>query len=186
MAFFFGESVALSAIDAFDDDARDELGGGAVAEHLLREHFKLDGELVFLAPFDEFALVVFFLLRHFVDVDEAAEDDVAHEFLADGIAAVEVEGSEEGFEGIAVHVTVVGRRDGAFVQDEFVEPDLHGELVEGVAAHEFAAQGGEVAFLLVGVALVEQVGDDGAEDGVAEVFEPLVVDVVAFVLASAG
>ena len=53
------------------------------------------------------------------------------------------------------------------------------QFVEVSAAYAFGAHFGEVAFALVGVFFVEEFSHDGAEDGIAEVFEPLVVDFVA-------
>ena len=54
------------------------------------------------------------------------------------------------------------------------------QFVEVGAAYDFGTHFGEVAFALVGVFLVEEVGHNGAEDGVAEVFETLVVDLASF------
>lgn len=184
LAFLFGIAFAAAAEDAFDGEARDEDGRGAVGQHLLRNHVELELQLILLAPLNQFALVVDLLLRHLVDVDMTGEDDFVHETAAGAVAAVEVQGSDEGFEGIAVHVAVVCRGDGTFVQDEFVQSELYGQLVERVATHDLAAQCGEETFLARRVALVEDVGHDGTEDGVAQVFEALVVHAFVTFLAT--
>ena len=51
------------------------------------------------------------------------------------------------------------------------------QIVEGAATYESASQVGEEAFLLVGVVFVEYVSYDRSENGIAEIFEALVVDI---------
>ena len=104
---------------------------------------------------------------------EFAEDKFAGGF----IAAVEIDGTEDGLESVAEG----GRFFASAVFIFTVAEDEIGAEVEGAAAFgesgavdEFGAGFGERAFVVVGKAGVKIVGEDEGQDGVAEKFETLV------------
>jgi len=66
--------------------------------------------------------------------------------------------------------------ESAGVDDHEVESELEGDVVEVFSLDDFGACVGEVSFAFSGELSVEDVGDDGAEDGVSEVFESFVVE----------
>ena len=174
VAFFFGEAFAFAGGDAFEDGIGAELGAVARGVYAFVElEFELDA--VLLAPFEELALEVDLLACHVVKVDELADDAVAYEPVAVAVATVEIDGTHEGFKGVATQIIVVGVAGGV-LPDERVETRLFCQAVEGVALHEFAACGGEKAFALALVAVEDDVAGDGFEDGVAQKFEAFVVE----------
>ena len=93
-------------------------------------------------------------------------------------AGVEVEGGDDGLEGV--------REQGGFgaaaaallalaEAEAGAEVEAEGHLAEVAAADDGGAEAGELALAGVGEAAVEGLGDDQAEDGVAEELELLVV-----------
>ena len=93
-------------------------------------------------------------------------------------AAVEIEGGDDGFEG-------VGEKSGlsaaaallfaAAEAKERAEVDAGGDLAEMAAADERGAEAGEFALAGAGETAEERFGDDEAEDGVADELKLLVV-----------
>ena len=57
-----------------------------------------------------------------------------------------------------------------------VETEVGREFVERRALHDFAARAGEEALSFARVAVVDDVAHNGFEDGIAEIFQTLVVD----------
>ena len=181
LAFLLGIALSAAALRAGNDDDGTEYGGGIVLLAFLT--VEVDADAVFLSPFDEFTLVVDVGVGRLVDVDQLVHDSLLDEAHAVAVAAVEVDGTDEGFEGIAVDVVVVGL--GLEVgDDELVEARVLGQLVERLALDDVAARVGEEAFGLLGEVLEDDVTHDGAEYGVAEEFQPLVVDALALLLHS--
>lgn len=87
---------------AIDPDAVDE----AVVRHrLMLFKTKLVGQVMLLNPLDEFALIVL-NAGHRVRLHIAigGEDKVADEILRTGVALIEVDGSDERLDGVAVDV----------------------------------------------------------------------------------
>ncbi len=62
---------------------------------------------VLLCPLQEFALEVDFFLGYAVEVEQAAYDAFLYEPFAVVVAAVEINGANEGFEGIATYIIIV-------------------------------------------------------------------------------
>lgn len=143
--------------------------------------FNLEADflVVFLAPVYEFAFEIPFCVGHGVDVEVDVDDLVDNHVAGEVVAFFEVDCTDEGLEG----VTVDGFEDAlrfAVVLDELGEAYLLSQLVEVGTADEFGAHLGQIAFALAGVFLIEEFGHDGAEHGVAKVFETLVVDATSF------
>jgi len=72
----------------------------------------------------------------------------------------------------------VGRSGASAVEHQFVKPNLHSKLVERVATNKFAAKSCEEAFLLVGIALVEDVGNHSTQHRIAQILQSLIVDML--------
>ena len=87
---------------AIDPDAVDEV---IVRHRLMLFKTKLVGQVMLLNPLDEFALIVL-NARHRVllHVSVGGEDVVTDELLRTGIALIEVDGSDERLDGVAVDV----------------------------------------------------------------------------------
>jgi hypothetical protein len=102
---------------------------------------------------------------------------------ADGVhAGVEIDGSDEGFEGVGERAGAFAATAGCFAaaHDEvFAEIEAEGCGGEGWAGDDASAEFGEGAFVEIGEGGIEEVGEDELEDGVAEEFEALVAELVA-------
>ncbi len=163
--FFVDEQLDFEgAVVGFAFDGGDFVGDGFVAEFWLDEFLEAAfgvGELG--AGFEGGA-----------DVAVPAEDG----FFGGGEIAVEVEGADEGFEGVfeaGGAVLAVVLDFAAAHQEAFVESEVAGEIAEETAFGEDGAVFGEGAFAFVGVEGEEFLGEDEVENGVAEEFEALVV-----------
>lgn len=142
-------------------------------------YFEAYFAVVFLAPVDELALEVPVGVGHGVDVEVEVDNLVDDDAAGEVVAFFKVDGAHKGFEGVAVD----GFEDAlrlAVVLYQLREAYLLGQSVEVGAADEFGAHLGQESFALGGVFLVEEFGHYGAQHGVAQVFEPLVVDAAAF------
>ena len=140
LTLLLGVALSVADGDVFDEDYATEHGAVAVAVFQLF-HAVVGLDAVFLRPFEELALEVDFLVGQSVDVDEAAEDALLDEPLAEGVAAVQVDGADEGLEGIAADVAVVRARAGAALY-EAVEAQFLGQAVERGALYDLAARAG--------------------------------------------
>jgi hypothetical protein len=114
-----------------------------------------------------------------VKIREGGLDDVLFDEGAGGVeAAIEVEGGDDGFEG-------VGKKGGlpaatalffaATETEERAEIDAGGDLAEVAAADEGGTKTGQFALTGGGEAMEERFGDDEAENGVADELELFVV-----------
>ena len=148
---------------------------------------QLEGDFVFvlLAPFDDFRLEVHLLAGHFVQVDVFFQYLLFDELLAPAVALVHVDGADEGFEGIAVHVAVVRSRADV-VLHQLVQADFHGQFVQRLALHDFRAGVGQESFALPFETLEEDVGHDGVQDGVAQELQAFIVQRAAALGAYEG
>lgn len=138
-----------------------------------------DFAVIFLSPVDEFALEIPVGMGHSVNIDVEVDDFVDDYVACEFIAFFEIDGSDECFEGIAVDGLEDALRH-AVVLHQLGESDFLRQFVKVCAADDFGAHFGEETFALAGVFFVEEFGHYGAEDGIAEVFEPLVVHPVSF------
>ena len=153
--------------------------GIVVLVQKLFDEFERYFQFVFLAPLDELGFEVDFFARHLVQIDVALEYFLLHELLAAVVTLVDVYGTDEGFESIAVHVAVVRRRARGRLY-QFVQSDVYGQLVQCFALYDFGAGIGQETFAFPFEMTVDDVAYDGVEDGVAEKFQPFVVQGTAF------
>ena len=153
-----------------------EYVGGLVVLLLARDVAELHFELVLLAPFEEFRLEVLLFLCEFLEVYILPQHLLLYKAVAMVVAAVEVYCSHEGFEGVATYVVVPFGTHGKL--HEFHYPHPVGKLVERSALHYLAARGGEESLTTAGIVVEDDVGDDGFEYGIAEVFHAFVADVI--------
>ena len=72
-----------------------------------RENLEVNAHTVFLAPFDELALEVHFLVSNLIDVNHLCQNAIAHELHACVVATVEVNGTYKRLEGVATHIRIV-------------------------------------------------------------------------------
>ena len=174
MALFFVAACAHTHYDAFEHNL--------AAEDLFATCGSLDGVgvlegpayAVFLCPLDEFALEVDLFFLYALKAEQVAEDAVFHEIFAAGIAAVEINGADEGLKGIATHVVMV-KVEVLVGLYEAVKAHFVGQVVERGALYDFAAQIGEETFVLAGVAMIENVAHHSLKHGIAQKLQTLVV-----------
>ena len=96
-------------------------------------------------------------------------------------AGVEVDGADEGFEGVGERAGAFAATAGGFAaaHDEvFAEIEAEGGGGECWAGDDAGAEFGEGAFVEFREGGVEEVCEDELEDGVAEEFEALVADLM--------
>jgi len=138
------------------------------------DELKLDGDPVLLGPLDKAGLEVLLGLDQIVEVEALFYQAVDDKSAAALVALIQVHGADECLQRIAADVAVVGRRvhHGPHVA---VEVQRVADAVEALALDDLGARGGQEALVLGGVSLVEEIGDYGVEDGVAQVFQPLVI-----------
>lgn len=173
LALLLGIAEAGAKLEALDAYAAAE-GGTVGADGVLVHKFEHDGELRLLAPLDELALEIVVLLGHLLEVDVLAYEAMLEEAVAPDIATVEVDGTYECLEGIAGDEAVVGAVDMGRLY-EVDQPRLLGNAVETAALHNLAAHRGEESLLLARERMIEDVAHHGLDDGIAQVFEPLIV-----------
>ena len=142
-------------------------------------YVEVKGFLLLLAPFDNQAFVTDDLALELFDVDVGIVNDLfMDEFAAVVIPSVHVDGPDQSFENVTVYVFAkVGFRDAAF--HEMNQPEVFAQLVEVLAAYDFGAHFGQIALVAFGHFAVKVTGYNGAEHGIAQKLEPLIVDGVA-------
>ena len=132
-------------------------------------------EVVFLAPLDQPALEVGLRLGQFVEVQGLEINSVDQQPVGELLSLVEVNGAYHRFEGIAVDVFLGNARTG--VRDDMpIQADFHGQLVERLPRHDLRPQLREEPLVPVGIFDEKVVRGNGLYHGVAQEFEPLVVD----------
>ena len=139
----------------------------------------LERDLMFLTPLQQLALEIHFLVSQFVDVDKASHYLLLDEGLAMAVSSVKVDGTDEGFEGIARKIAVV--RLVMFVSaDEFVETYLCSKSSERFPLHNLASSIRQEAFSLTREVMIDNLAYDSTQDGIAKELEALVVQAVPF------
>ena len=182
-ALFGGESLGLlfgvagsGGDDGFADVSGDGEGFVVVGAVFFEGAVNWGFEFVFLGEFLEVGLGVAprFFFEDFVDF---GEDVFVDEIFGGVVALVEVDGADDGFEAVGdddgvgavdTLLLAVGEANEGFVAE------LVAGVRDGLGANESGAPSGHDAFGFFVVA-EEEVASDEFEDGVAEVFETLVV-----------
>lgn len=174
MTFLLRIAFAASAFVAVDGNFCIE-EWRTVFRLCLVEEDVLQRDLMFLTPFQQFALEVNLLISQFVDVYEAMHYLLANEGLAMPIASVEIDGTDEGLESVAGKVAVV--RLVVFVlTDKLVESYLRCQPSERFSLHNLASGIGEEAFSLFREMVEDYLAYNRVEHGIAKELEPLVVE----------
>ena len=137
---------------------------------------KLELVLVFLTPLYEAALEVVLALSHLINIYIVLEHFLLNKALAIAVAPVKIDGTHEGLKSVASHEAVVCCGHHARVSDESVKPYLTCQFVERIAAHQFASQVCEKAFLLVLEVFVKDIRYNRSEHSVAKILQTLVAD----------
>ena len=120
-----------------------------------------------LAPLQQFALEVHFLIRQFINVDKPPHYFLLNESLAVTVASVEVNGSHKRFESIACKVAVVGLV--LFVSaNELVKAYLLSKPAKRFSLHYLASGIGQKAFSLTGEVMEDNFTHDGIEYRIAQ------------------
>ena len=176
LALFLGVAEACAALDALYAHTGAECGAISAYDVLVGE-FKGYLVLCLLAPLDEFALEVVVLLGYLVELYVCTYDALFEETVAVGVATVEVDGTYQGFEGVARDETVVCVIDVGRLY-ELYQAYLLGYAVEAATLHYLAAYGGEEALFLALEMMVEDVAHHGLNDGIAQVLKTFVVFLV--------
>ena len=119
------------------------------------------------------------VLQGEVKIGERGFDDVLFdEGAGGGEAAVEIEGGDDGFEGVGEEGGLSAAAAVFFAAaeaEERAEVDAGGDFAEVAAADEGGAKPGEFALAGAGEAPEEGFGDSEAEDGVADELELFVI-----------
>ncbi len=178
---FFGEFFGGAAAGA--EEAVLEVHGDFVGAGVVLAFDADDGVaegVVAVLGLDEFLEAAFGVAAVFDDGEAVGEGAVEGEddALRGREVAVEVEGADEGFEGVFARGGAGPATGGFFAGAEAqagVELEVAGEAGEEDAVGEGGAAAAELAFAVGGVEAVERFGEDELEDGVAEEFEALVV-----------
>jgi len=114
-----------------------------------------------------------------VEIGEGRLDDMSLDEGAGGVeAAIEIEGGDDGFEGIGEQGWLFAAATllfSAAEEKEVSQADAGGYMAEVVAADERGAETGELSFSGGGEATEERFGDGETEDGVADELQLLVV-----------
>jgi len=173
LALLLGVAEAGAKLHALDAHATAE-GGAVGAYGVLIDKLKHDGKLRLLAPLDKLALEVIILLGYQLEVDVLTYQSMLEEAIAPGIATVKVDGAHQSLEGVAGDEAVVGAVDMGRLY-EVDKPRLLGNTVETAALHNLAAHRGEEALFLAGERMIEDVAHHSLDDGIAQVFESLIV-----------
>ena len=166
-------AYSIACVDTRKDDRGAEYGvlvGVGVGVNEL----KLDGDSVLLCPLDEAGLEVLLGLDQVVQVKELLDQTVDDEFAAAFVSLVQIDGPDEGLKGIAADVAVVGGGvcHGAHMG---VEMQAVADAVQALTLNNLGSRRGEETLMLARVGVVEEVGDDIAQHGIAQKFQPLVV-----------
>ena len=103
LAFLLAVALSFASLHSFERHTVDEHGRSGLVL-LFENRLEVDAHTVLLAPFDELALEVHLLISNLVDVYHLCQYSFAHELHASVVSSVEVDGSDERFEGVASHV----------------------------------------------------------------------------------
>ena len=182
MALLLRIAFAASAFVPVDDNLRAEEGRAVFRLRFIKQDV-FQFHLMFLTPFQEFALEVHLFVCQLVDVDEALQYPLLHEALAMSVSSVEIDGSDEGFEGVTCKVAVV-RLIVLVSADELVETYLRRQSSERFPLHNLASSIRQEAFSFAREMMENYLAHDCIEDCVAKKLEPLVIEGVSFFVMS--
>ena len=93
------------------------------------------------------------------------------------VAAVKVDGADEGFHCIAVDVIVVGMRM-ARLAYVFVDAEAQAQLVKVFSLYDFGACVGQKTFVALGKTAEQQIAHHTGQYGIAQILKALIVNVL--------
>lgn len=128
-----------------------------------------------LAPFQEFALEVHFLIGNFIDVYVAMQNLLHDKALAAGIPSVQIDSTYERLESITCQIAVV--RLVVFVTpDELVEAYLYCQLAERFSLDNLATSVRQEAFALAREMMEDYFTHNSVQDGIAKELQTFIVE----------
>ena len=127
----------------------------------LLQHLEHGDFLLFLRPFKELALEVDIGLLQFIDVNMYLDDAIDDDVLGEVETLIKIDGTHEGFEGIATHRTGIVTHIGGMA-DIGTKAQFFRQFVEGNTTHNAGTHLGEEAFGLGGISVEEIIGHDSA------------------------
>jgi hypothetical protein len=116
-----------------------------------------------------------------VDIDDPVQDDL----FGNGISLVEVDGPDNCFKSIAIDRFAFGP-GAAFGEHQCFEAQPPAQAIEFAPADNPGTHFSKEAFIAGWESFVEVIGDDRAQDGIAQVLQPFVVQVVIIEIAGRG
>ena len=96
------------------------------------------------------------------------------EVIADFVALVQIDCTDQCFKGISIHVVVVGVYFGG-IHDHLFESQFDGNAVQCITLYDFGAGIGQETFPLVLKVVENDVGYDRIQYGIAQKLQPFIV-----------
>ena len=128
-----------------------------------------------LAPLQEFALEIYFLIGHFVYINEPMQYLVCDEVLTESKSPVQIDGSNKGLKSISGKITVVHLI--AFVAlDKFVKTNFNCQFPQRFALYDFAARIGQEPLTLAGKMVINYFSNHGTQYCVAQKLQSFIVE----------
>lgn len=181
VTLLLGVTFSAAAFLAVDDDHAIKKRRTIVGTSFIQKD-KFEFHLILLAPFQQLALEIHFLLGQPLYVEQMSQYAIIHETPAIGIAAVKVDCTDKCLESIASQVAVVRMR--AFmVLHEFVKAYLHSKSPESLALHYLAARIGQETLSLAWETVKYRFAYNSIKHRIAEKLQSLVVYQLATLLA---
>jgi hypothetical protein len=146
----------------------------AAVIHLLFQQFKLQGFAVFVSPAIEFVLVVHFHAFQRFQVNVGNDDPFVNKLFGPVVALVKVYGAYQGFQGIAEDLADLEKAVVFIVDRQLAQAHFDGNLIKLLPVHDLGSHFSKITFCFVGVLPEQVIANDGAQDGVTEVFQPFI------------
>ena len=182
LTLFLGETCAFLALQTLNKHLNGEYGTAILVARLF-QIAKLHLDTILLTPFEQLRLEVDLLIGHLVDIDELCQDAFFHKAHASAISAVQIDGSHQRLEGVAIHIAVMGIGV-TCREDELVESHLLGELSQGLTTDELGTGIGEESLALALEVAIDDVANDSIEHSIAQELQTFVVLWTAFLVAA--
>ena len=131
-----------------------------------------------LTPFQELTLEVHLFISELVDIDKTAHYLLPDEGLAMSVSSVEIDGSDEGFEGVACKVAVV-RLVVLVSADELVETYLRRQSSERFPLHNLASRIRQETFAFAREVMIDDFAYNRTQNCITKELEAFVVQAVS-------
>ena len=174
VALLLGVTFASAALVPANDNLCVEERRPIVRLRLVKQD-ELQGELMLLAPFKEFALEVHLLTGNLVDVYVAMQYLFYDEALAAGIPSVQIDSTYERLECITCQIAVV-RLVVVVTADELVETYLYCQLAERFSLDNLATSVRQKAFTLAWKMMEDYFTHYGVQDSIAQELQAFIVE----------